>query len=107
MVNRIGERREKGLCIGNLRKLRVFSVDHQVHVLCGLLLHCCDDFGMAVPEVSHADARDEVHVGLALRIEEVDSLGPHKSKSQRAECGGGEVVQETLAEVHSAKVRGG
>ena len=76
-------------------------------MLCGLLLHRRNYFGVTVPEVGHADSRDEVHVGLALRIVEVDSLGPHKFKGQRAECGGGEVVQETLAEVHSAKVRGG
>ena len=58
-------------------------------------------------EVGHADARNEVHVGLALGVVEVDALSPHKFQGQGAEGRGSQGMQKALAEVHTAKVRGG
>ena len=56
LVYRIGERREDGFSVGNLGKLRVLSIDHQMHVLCSLLLDRGDNFGMAMTKVGHADS---------------------------------------------------
>ena len=78
LVERGRKGRQQGFCVGDLGQLGVFAVDHQVHVLGGLMLDRRDDFGMAVSEVGHADARNEVHVGLALGVVEVDALSPHK-----------------------------
>ena len=48
LIHGIRKGSQKSLSIGNLRKLCILAIDHQVHVLRSLMLHRGHDFGMAM-----------------------------------------------------------